>query len=68
MPLTEGLVVRPRNAEPERDALADFGRCRFGEVDNRMCHDAESGSPTDNLEESDLAGLGRLVLTDRLRC
>lgn len=59
--------MRPRDAEPGRDALADFGRCLFGEVDNRTCHDTESWSPIDNLEESDLAGLGRLALTDRLR-
>ena len=64
VPLTE--VSRPRDADPGRDALADFGRRRLGEdSDNRMCHDAaESGSPVDN---SDLAGLGRRVLTDRLR-
>lgn len=64
VPLTD--LFRPRDAEPGRDTLADLGRRRFGEVsDNRMCHDAsESGLSVDN---SDLAGLGRRVLTDRLR-
>jgi hypothetical protein len=64
VPLTE--VSRPRDADPGRDELVDLGRRRFGEVsDNRMCHDAVvSASPVDN---SDLAGLGRRVLTDRLR-